>query len=222
MNETLNIRQALEKYGKIVQPIRGISMLPMLEEGKDAVELVAVNGPLNKYDLPLYRRKNGQLVLHRIIAVKKNYYLICGDNSMAVEKVPRESILAVASGFFKDGKYVSCQDEEYLAYVLDRWKDFSFHKLIKKDSMDAEEYLTQQDSAVKTHKAIQKKGKAKYFWSRVFIPYYQMRMYYPCLWKLPILLPVFWVVRLVKALFDRKKRRKLKTELKALKNKKNG
>ena len=49
-----------------------------------------------------------------------------------------------------------------------------------------------------------------------------MRMYYPCLWKLPILLPVFWVVRLVKALFDRKKRRKLKTELKALKNKKNG
>ena len=36
MNETLNIRQALEKYGKIVQPIRGISMLPMLEEGKDA------------------------------------------------------------------------------------------------------------------------------------------------------------------------------------------
>ncbi len=132
MNEALSILQALEKYNKIIQPIKGTSMLPMLDEDKDAVELVEAKGRLQKYDLPLYRRRNGQLVLHRIIAVKKNHYLICGDNSTAIERVPMDRIVAVASGFYKNGKYVSCQDAQYLAYVQDRWKDFSGRKLIKK------------------------------------------------------------------------------------------
>jgi hypothetical protein len=40
---------------------------------------------------------------------------------------------------------------------------------------------------------------------------------------MPFLLPVFWVVRLVRSLFNADKRRKLKIELKAMtKNKKNG
>lgn len=218
MSQALSIRQALETYRKIVQPISGISMLPMLEEGKDAVELVAVNKPLEKYDLVLFQRKNGQLVLHRIIAVKKRHCLICGDNSLAVEKVPRERILAVASGFFKDGRYVSCYDEEYIAYVLDRWKDFSARKLIGKTPKEE----TPEEMEEHTRKAAQKQGKVRYLWSRVFVPYHQMCMYYPCLWKLPILLPVFWMVRSVKSLFDGKKRRKLKTELKAMTKKKNG
>ena len=218
MRQALNIQQALEKYEKIVQPISGISMLPMLDEEKDTVELVAAQAPLKQYDLVLFQRKNGQLVLHRIIAVKKNYYLICGDNSMAVEKVPQERILAVATGFYKDGKYVSCQDEAYLAYVLDRWKDFSARKLIAKTPKEEAPEAVE----ARARKAIKKQGTGKYFWSRVFIPYHQMCMYYPCLWKLPFLLPVFWVVRLVKALFDRKKRRKLKGELTAMTKKKNG
>ncbi|MBQ8768896.1 MAG: S24/S26 family peptidase [Oscillospiraceae bacterium] len=224
MSETLNIRQALAKYKKIIQPIRGISMLPMLNEGKDAVELVAVSGRLEKYDLVLFQRKNGQLVLHRIIAVKKSYYLICGDNSTAVEKVPEESIIAVASGFYKDGKYVSCQDEDYLTYVRDRWEDFSSRKLIKKDSGNAGRDTYEAD-ADRTRYAVRKQGRIRYLGSRVFIPYHQMCMEYPCLWKLPFLLPVFWAVRLVSALFVSNKRRKLKTELTALapsKKNKNG
>lgn len=216
MNDALSIRQALEEHKKIVQPFRGISMLPMLEAEKDAVELVAAEGCLQKYDLALFQRKNGQLVLHRIIAVKKNHYLICGDNSTAVEKVPKDRIVAVASGFYKDGKYVSCQDEAYLAYVQDHWKDFSSRKLIQKTPRD-EACDTVQSRA---NKAIHKKGKIRYLGSRVFIPYHQMCMFYPCLWKLPFLLPVFWVVRLVGSLFNANKRRKLKIELTAVANKK--
>ena len=213
----LSICQALEQYKKIVQPIKGISMLPMLEAGKDAVELVAVTGQLKTYDLVLFQRPNGQLVLHRIIAVKKNHYWICGDNSLTVEKVPRSRILAVASGYFKDGQYISCQDEAYCAYVLDRWTNFSAAKLIK---------TTQEESLhsveKRTRNGVKKKGLIKYIGSRIFIPYRQMCMEYPFLWKLPILLPVFWVVRLAGALFDGKKRKKLNVELKTMTNKKNG
>lgn len=142
MNEALNIRQALEKYKRIVQPVKGTSMLPMLDEDKDAVELVEVKGRLQKFDLPLYRRKNGQMVLHRIIAVKKNYYLICGDNSLDVEKVPMDWVVAVASGFYKDGKYVSCQNEAYLAYVQERWKDYAGRKIIKKIPNDSKAVIS--------------------------------------------------------------------------------
>ncbi len=218
MSAALTIRQVLLTQKKIVQPISGISMLPMLDEDKDAVELVAVEAPLNMYDVVLFQRKNGQLVLHRIIAVKKNHYLICGDNSLAVEKVPQESILAVATGFYKDGKYVSCRDEEYLAYVLDRWKDFSTRKLIEKTPKEE----TPEAVEERARKAIKKQGRGKYIWSRIFVPYHQMCMYYPCLWKFPVLLPVFWAVRPVKSLFDGKKRRRLKGELTAMTKKQNG
>lgn len=216
MNDALTIRQALEEHKKIVRPFRGISMLPMLEAEKDAVELVAVEGRLQKYDLALFQRKNGQLVLHRVIAVKKDYYLICGDNSTAVEKVPMDSIVAVASGFYKDGKYVSCQDADYLAYVQDRWKDFSVRKLIHKAPGTESTDVLQR----RTSREVQRKGKIRYLAGRVFVPYHQMCMFYPCLWKLPFLLPVFWAVRLVASLFHASKRRKLKTELSAVANKK--
>ena len=218
MSETLSIRQALEKYKKIIQAINGTSMLPMLEAGKDAVELVAVTRRLEKYDLVLFQRPNGQLVLHRIIAVKKKHYLICGDNSLAVEKVPEKWIVAVASGFFKDGTYVSCQDEAYCAYVADRWNDFSAHKLIGHTPREE----SAADIEQRTRHGVKKQGVLAYLGSRVFIPYRQMCMEYPCLWKLPFLLPVFWVVRLVKSLFDAKKRSKLKVELGAMRKNKNG
>ncbi len=132
MNEALSIREALEKYGKVIQPIKGTSMLPMLDEDKDAVELVEVKGRLQKLDLVMFQRPDGQLVLHRIISVRRNYFLICGDNSVEIEKVPLHRIFAVATGFYKNGTYVSCQNEEYLTYVRQRWKDYANREIIKK------------------------------------------------------------------------------------------
>ncbi len=114
--------EILEKCGVLICPIRGVSMLPMLEEEKDKVKIVPVarKQGLKKYDLPLYRRENGQYVLHRIIGVRRDGYVICGDNLWRKEKVPFDWILGVAEGFFKDGKYISCQDEKYRSYVKKR------------------------------------------------------------------------------------------------------
>ena len=38
---------------------RGVSMLPMLRQGKDSVELAPLPGRLRKYDLPIYRNAAG-------------------------------------------------------------------------------------------------------------------------------------------------------------------
>ena len=109
--------EILRKEGRLISAIRGDSMLPMLDENKDTVSLVPVRGELKKYDLPLYRRPNGKLVLHRIIKVRKKYYVTCGDNRTVSEKVPKEWVIAVCDGYFKDGKSIPADDGEYLKYV---------------------------------------------------------------------------------------------------------
>jgi hypothetical protein len=63
---------------------RGTSMLPMLRQGIDRVILSPAPQKLRKYDLPLYRRENGQFVLHRVVKVGKTYSCI-GDNQFVVE-----------------------------------------------------------------------------------------------------------------------------------------
>ena len=59
----------------------GDSMLPLIRQGKDLLLIARKpQGRLNKYDVPLYRRDSGQYVLHRILKVRKNDYVLCGDN----------------------------------------------------------------------------------------------------------------------------------------------
>ena len=107
----------LEEYGEIIRPIKGISMLPMLREDRDAVRLVPVKEDLKVGDVPLYRKTNGQYVLHRIVSVEQKHYIIRGDNCVTFEKVSKKRVVGVAGGFFRDGKYVSTDDVEYQKYV---------------------------------------------------------------------------------------------------------
>ena len=120
MKETVSIKHILEKEGFIIHRIKGVSMLPMLEEGKDLVKLEAVKekDKLKKFDLILFEREGDRaLVLHRIIKVKKKYYITYGDNCVNYEIVPFDNVLALAVGFYKKEKYVSCDNPQYLKYV---------------------------------------------------------------------------------------------------------
>lgn len=178
----MNVERLLEQQGFIVAPVSGDSMLPMLDEKKDSVRVVPIKRALEKYDLPLYRRPGGKLVLHRIIEVRKNHYIICGDNRKKLEKVPHRWVIGVMEGFFKDGRYVSADDPEYRAYVEKHCTSIS----------DREIVITRRPAAKKTPLV-----------KRVFPGYYDMVMLYPILEKAPVLLPVMWAVRLVKKLFSR-------------------
>ncbi len=108
--------------GKKVKFIpEGISMLPMLRPGVDAVVLKKQTGKLKKYDLPLYRRKNGQFVLHRVVGVRKNSYIMCGDNQYVLENgIDDTNILAVCDAFIKDGQEISADNKKYRAYAKKR------------------------------------------------------------------------------------------------------
>lgn len=98
---------------------KGRSMLPMIREGLDTVVLVKAPEKLKKYDLPLYRRKNGQFVIHRVIGVGKNGYTMRGDNQCNRERgVENKDILALVEGFYREKEYVSCNDKKYRKYCV--------------------------------------------------------------------------------------------------------
>lgn len=99
-----------------IQP-RGTSMLPLIRQGQDEVVLKKPSGRVKKYDIVFYKRKSGQFVLHRIVKVRKNDYVICGDNQTDYEyNITDDMILAVVDAIIKDSKTISVTDKEYLAY----------------------------------------------------------------------------------------------------------
>lgn len=102
------MERCLQELGYAVVPITGTSMWPLLKEGQSRVQILArADRQLRKGDVVLYRRKDGTLVLHRIIQVTEAHtYLVCGDHQWrAEERVADGQVLAVAQGFFRKNRY---------------------------------------------------------------------------------------------------------------------
>ena len=111
-----SIEELIEKDGIYVGLTKGGSMRPMLREGRDTVFISPVVNRLKKYDVPLYR-KGESYVLHRIIRVTDDGYVICGDNCLFLEYVKDETLVGVLSGFRRDDKYISMDNFLYLLYT---------------------------------------------------------------------------------------------------------
>ena len=97
-------------------PFRGISMLPMLRQGKDSVELAPLPEKLKKYDLPLYQYPSGKYVMHRVVDVTDTHYICLGDNLTDRETICPEQMIAVVSAFRRGEKRISVEDPRYRLY----------------------------------------------------------------------------------------------------------
>lgn len=95
---------------------RGTSMLPMLRQGKDTVELSPLPEKLKKYDLPIYQRPNGKLVMHRIVAVKEDHYICLGDNTESFETIYPEQMVGMVTAFNRGKKRIPVTDPGYRLY----------------------------------------------------------------------------------------------------------
>lgn len=110
--------EQLEKYGSFTYRNKGISMMPMLREGKDlfTVRKLETGERLKKYDVALYRRKNNY-VLHRVLKVTDTGYIIRGDNCINKENIPEKDVIGVMTDYVRDGKKITVDDAEYQRYV---------------------------------------------------------------------------------------------------------
>ena len=117
MEHTL-IEQYIQETGEYIAIPVGTSMYPMLRNRRDSVYLVRYDGQgLKKYDLPVYKRANGQQVMHRCLGKDENGYIMCGDNQTVLEHgIKDEQIIAVAKGFYRDEKYIPNENKLYRLY----------------------------------------------------------------------------------------------------------
>ena len=121
--EKQKIEDVLLTNGKYVGPTSGVSMLPMLKDRRDTIVVLPKTERLKPLDVALYKR--GDLyVLHRVLSVTPNGYIIRGDNCYSDENVPENAVIGVLSEFFRKDKHYYCTDEKYLKYVKKRLKRY--------------------------------------------------------------------------------------------------
>ena len=112
------IEDQLIEQGYHVSTTVGVSMYPMLRDRRDRIVVVPVEGKtLKKYDLPLYRLPDGKYVLHRIIGVKGEHYVIRGDNTYVKEYVPKDWSLGYVSEFYRKDRHVLASSRLYRTYA---------------------------------------------------------------------------------------------------------
>lgn len=110
------IEEQLQNGQSVRFTTNGTSMLPMLRDGKDQVLLSPLPERLKKYDLPLYRRENGQFVLHRIVGVGETYTCV-GDNQFDLERgLRQQQMIGVVTEFTRKGKTYSVNAFSYKLY----------------------------------------------------------------------------------------------------------
>ncbi len=112
------IREKLDAGGTFTLTITGTSMYPFILGGRDRVTLTSVPGKLKKNDLPLYIRRNGQFVLHRIVKVcKDGTYTCCGDHQWQLEKgLKHGQMVALATTYVRKGKKITNRNVLYRIY----------------------------------------------------------------------------------------------------------
>lgn len=115
-----SVEALLQTQDEVMTRTRGISMRPLLRQGRDIVVIQKPQFPLKPGDVPLYKvRSKKELVLHRILKVQGNTYIIRGDNTYALEHVPQKNIVGVMKAFYREGKYCDCEkSRSYRIYVF--------------------------------------------------------------------------------------------------------
>lgn len=117
MSKERTIEEVLKEDGLFVSTTAGVSMYPMLRNRRDTIVIKPYEGRLRKYDVPLYKRK-GAYILHRIVKVFPESYVICGDNCEQKEyDITDAHILGVLVEFYRGDKRINMQGLGYKLYA---------------------------------------------------------------------------------------------------------
>ncbi|MBQ7714702.1 MAG: S24/S26 family peptidase [Clostridia bacterium] len=110
MNEQSTFEEILERDGKVIFTNKGISMMPLLREGRDLM-VIERRGEtaLRRLDAVLFRRPEttgrDAYVMHRILRINGDgTYWIIGDNCVSGDTVKDEDIIGILTAVVRDGK----------------------------------------------------------------------------------------------------------------------
>ena len=96
--------QLLREGHSVTLPLRGRSMRPFLEDGRDKALLEAVKEPPRVGDAVLAEVSPGRFVLHRIVKIEGENVTLRGDGNIGTESCRIGDIRALARAFFRKGR----------------------------------------------------------------------------------------------------------------------
>ncbi|MCR5274657.1 MAG: S24/S26 family peptidase [Clostridiales bacterium] len=116
---TTSIADYLKENGKLTYSNVGVSMMPLLRQGKDLFTIEKNSGQrYKKGDVVLFARGKDKYVLHRIIKVLPDEYVILGDNCVTPERGIKDSdIHGKMISFVRNGKEHSITEKRYRFYT---------------------------------------------------------------------------------------------------------
>ena len=123
MSELLTYEEVLARHGHLAYTNKGVSMLPLLRQGKDVMLIDRKSpGPCRRLDAVLFRRPlpsgSVQYVMHRILRINSDgTYWIVGDNCVTGDTVKEEQILGILTGVVRNGRTILVTDWKYRIYV---------------------------------------------------------------------------------------------------------
>lgn len=111
------LQEAFDNDKTFKMPVKGTSMLPFINE-KHYVILKKVDS-IKKNDIVFYRRDSGQYVLHRIFKVKKDHYVLLGDNQVYREyPIYKKQIIGKVIAVCKGEKIHHLKGLKYKLYIF--------------------------------------------------------------------------------------------------------
>ena len=93
----------LEEGHTVTLPLRGYSMRPFLEDGRDKA-LLRKPASINVGDAVLAEIAPKRFVLHRIVDIQGDAVTLRGDGNIGVEHCTLSNIKATAIGFYRKGR----------------------------------------------------------------------------------------------------------------------
>lgn len=134
MSEVTNYEEYLDKHGTLTYTNVGTSMMPLLKQHRDLFTVKKKGKARCKVgDVVLYRRPPNKYVLHRVVAVRRDDYIILGDNCVNKEYgITDSDILGIMTGYVRRGRTHTVSDRSYRAYKAYILHTITVRMLLKK------------------------------------------------------------------------------------------
>lgn len=104
-NEILipEVAELVKKGLTVTLPLKGYSMRPYLEDGRDKALLSSVPKTLRVGDVILAEIHPKRYALHRIVRIEGEIITMYGDGNFSPEYIEKQDVMAIALGFYRKG-----------------------------------------------------------------------------------------------------------------------
>lgn len=97
-----DVLKFLDEGHTVTIPLRGRSMRPFLQDGRDKGLLVKPKG-FKRGNAVLAKVDNSRYVLHRIVKIDGDDVTLLGDGNLTVEHCKKDDVKAFVVGFYRKG-----------------------------------------------------------------------------------------------------------------------